>query len=151
MNFKPRKKLKKGSVPTIFKDSKTPKKRETSEKRIKQKEKAELLKNILANAEDDKHVPIDEAGCSYKTWRSEQKRKAETIPKGKPKGKLKRTKKSKITVDATTQYEYIDDRITKEMGTQCDIRSEKPIEFCVNCRAREYPGLTTSDHRYSKK
>lgn len=37
------------------------------------------------------------------------------------------------------------------MGTQCDIRAEKPIEFCVNCRARKYPSLTTSDHRYFKK
>lgn len=42
MNFKPRKKLKKGAVPTIFLDSKTPKKRETSEKRIKEKEKVEV-------------------------------------------------------------------------------------------------------------
>eukprot|EP00105_Crassostrea_gigas_P012643 XP_011428697.1 PREDICTED: uncharacterized protein LOC105329205 [Crassostrea gigas] len=162
MNFKPRKKLKKGAVPTIFKDSKTPKRREASEKRIKKKEKSELLKNILANAEDDKLVPEDEAGCSYKAWRSEQKRKEEeawrseqkrkeeTIPKGKPK-KAKVTRNSKNTVDTATQYEYIDDRTTKNMGTQCDIRAEKPIEFCVNCRARKYPSLTTSDHRYFKK
>lgn len=38
----------------------------------------------------------------------------------------------------------------KDMGTQCDIRTEKSTEFCVNCRSRENPGLATSDHGYSK-
>ena len=44
MNFKPRKKLKKGAVPTIFLDSKISKKkkRESSEKRKKEKEKSEV-------------------------------------------------------------------------------------------------------------
>lgn len=51
MNFKPRKKLKKGAVPTIFKDSKTPKRREASEKRIKKKEKSEVS-NIINTIED---------------------------------------------------------------------------------------------------
>lgn len=72
---------------------------------------SQLLKNILANAEDDKHVPIDEAGCSYKTWRSEQKRKAETIPKGKPKGKLKRAKvRYKVCMHANIYFVYKEHR-----------------------------------------
>lgn len=37
-----KKKMRKGAVPTIFLDRKTPKKRETSEKRIKEKEKVEV-------------------------------------------------------------------------------------------------------------
>lgn len=66
---------------------------------------SQLLKNILANAEDDKHVPIDEAGCSYKTWRSEQKRKAETIPKGKPKGKPNKAKiRYKVCIPISIVY-----------------------------------------------
>lgn len=42
MNFKLRKKLKKGVVFIIFFDSKILKKREISEKRIKEKEKVEV-------------------------------------------------------------------------------------------------------------
>jgi hypothetical protein len=39
MNFKPRKKLKRGAVPTIFLDTKISKKRETSERRKKKEKK----------------------------------------------------------------------------------------------------------------
>lgn len=47
MNFKPRKKLKRGAVPTIFLDSKIPKKREASERRKKEKEKLEVSRSNL--------------------------------------------------------------------------------------------------------
>jgi hypothetical protein len=47
MNFKPRRKLKRGAVPTIFLDTKISKKRETSERRRKEKEKSEVSKSKL--------------------------------------------------------------------------------------------------------
>lgn len=61
----------------------------------------------------------------------------------------KKTKISKNTVDVGIQFEYMDERTMKDMGTQCDIRAEKSTDFYVNCRSRENPGLATSDHGYS--
>ncbi|XP_048733628.2 THAP domain-containing protein 3-like [Ostrea edulis] len=148
MNFKPRKKLKRGAVPTIFLDSKIPKKREASERRKKEKEKLELLENILGNAGN-----VEEPSCSNEHDEVvEQKRKGGIVKKGK-RGKSKKIKTAKSTEDVGIQCDYDDVRAKNNVSTQCDFRSEHPMisaEFCVNCECRRNPDLAISDHRYSK-